>query len=72
MAETFSIADARRTSFTEAYEKFRQDVDLAAFDFDPDELFADVRDKSSEPLCSTPNPGISEQGIRIEDWAATR
>ncbi|MYG96666.1 MAG: hypothetical protein F4195_08730 [Gammaproteobacteria bacterium] len=72
MAESYSIADARRTSFTEAYENFRQDADLAAFDFDPDELFADVRDKSSGPLRSTPNPGIAEQGIRIEDWAAAR
>ncbi|MYA36152.1 MAG: hypothetical protein F4030_11960 [Gammaproteobacteria bacterium] len=50
MAETFSIADARRTSFAEAYEKFRRDTDLAAFDFDPEVLFADVRDKSSELL----------------------
>lgn len=50
MTESYSIADARRIGFYEAYENFRQDTDLAAFDFDPEVLFADVRDKSSEPL----------------------
>lgn len=45
--DLFERLQAGRISFKEAYEKFRLDADPAALDLDPDELFADVRDKSS-------------------------
>jgi len=43
MAKQRSTAGTRR--FSEAWNEFARDVDLAALDLDPAELFSDLREK---------------------------
>ena len=35
-----------RTSFWEAYQRFRREYDLAELEIDPEEIYGDVRDRS--------------------------
>lgn len=44
--EAFERLSKGKPSFREAYEKFRQEHNLAELDIDPDEIWGDVRDPS--------------------------
>lgn len=39
------LAAGRPKTFSEAYDEFTRQYDLAELDFDPDEVFAGVRDR---------------------------
>ncbi len=44
--EEYERLCSRRPDFWEAYQAFRKEFDLDNLNMDPDEIFADVRDKS--------------------------
>lgn len=44
--QRFENLSVRRPDFMEAYREFLREHDLASLDLDPDEIFADVRDRS--------------------------
>jgi prevent-host-death family protein len=45
-AETYDELKAVRPDFMDRYRKFRAEVDLAALSLDPDEIFAETRERS--------------------------
>ena len=44
--EDFERLSKKKPGFWEAYQEFRRRVDLEELNFDPDEIFRDVRDQS--------------------------